>query len=70
VFDEPYDIPATPAFAIGRAREEGRRIVAVGTTVVHALEHAAGSDGHVHQGPGIANERIGPTSRLRTSTPS
>jgi len=64
-FDEPYDIPATTAFAIGRARGERRRIVAVGTTVVRALEHAAGRDGHAHHGPGVANQRIGPTSRLR-----
>jgi S-adenosylmethionine:tRNA ribosyltransferase-isomerase len=64
-FDEPYDIPGTTAFAIDRARLEGRRIVAVGTTVVRALEHAALGDGHVHQGPGVANQRIGPSTPLR-----
>jgi len=64
-FDEPYDIPATTAFATDRARLEGRRIVAVGTTVVRALEHAALGDGRVHQGPGLANQRIGPSTRLR-----
>ena len=64
-FDEPYSIPGSTAFAIGRARRQGRRIVAVGTTVVRALEHAALGDGHVHGGAGSANQRIGPSTRLR-----
>jgi S-adenosylmethionine:tRNA ribosyltransferase-isomerase len=64
-FDEPYDIPGTTAHAIERARLEGRRIVAVGTTVVRALEHAAGNDGRVLQGTGLANQRIGPSTPLR-----
>src|SRR6185503_5714559 len=64
-FDEPYDIPARTAAAIRRARHEGRRVVAVGTTVVRALEHAAAADGDVHPGPGLATQRIGPLTRLR-----
>lgn len=64
-FDEPYDIPSTTAFAIERARLEGRRVVAVGTTVVRALEHAAGPDGRVHAGSGLADQRIGPETPLR-----
>ena len=64
-FDEPYDIPATTASAIARARSSGRRIVAVGTTVVRALEHAAAGDGCVRPGPGVATQRIGPATRLR-----
>jgi S-adenosylmethionine:tRNA ribosyltransferase-isomerase len=64
-FDEPYDMPGTTALAIDRARLEGRRIVAVGTTVVRALEHAARSDGRVHQGRGLATGRIGPSTELR-----
>jgi S-adenosylmethionine:tRNA ribosyltransferase-isomerase len=64
-FDEPYRIPATTAAAIVRARAEGRRIVAVGTTVVRGLEHAAALDGVVHPGSGIADQRIGPGTRLR-----
>ena len=38
---ERYEIPAATAAAIVRARREGRRIVAVGTTVVRTLESAA-----------------------------
>jgi S-adenosylmethionine:tRNA ribosyltransferase-isomerase len=64
-FDEPYAIPGTTASAIRRARAQGGRIVAVGTTVVRALEHAAAGDGVVHAGEGIADQRVGHTSRLR-----
>jgi S-adenosylmethionine:tRNA ribosyltransferase-isomerase len=64
-FDEPYDIPASTARAIARTRTAGGRIVAIGTTVVRALEHAAMRDGVVHAGGGVATQRIGPGSRLR-----
>ena len=37
----------------------------MGTTVVRALEHAAAADGIVHAGSGIANQRIGRSSRLK-----
>ncbi len=38
---EWYEIPAAAANAINRAKAEGRRVVAVGTTTVRTLEHAA-----------------------------
>ncbi len=38
---EPYEISADAAARISRARAEGRRIVAVGTTTTRALEDAA-----------------------------
>ncbi len=38
---ERYTLTAVAADAINRARAEGRRIVAVGTTVVRTLEHVA-----------------------------
>lgn len=48
---ERYEIPAATAAAIARARGAGRRIVAVGTTVVRALESAAlGAGGEVAAG--------------------
>jgi S-adenosylmethionine:tRNA ribosyltransferase-isomerase len=34
---------------------------------VRALEHAAARDGVVRAGEGVANQRIGPTSRLRAA---
>jgi len=39
---EWYEIPAQAAQAINRAKAEGRRVVAVGTTTVRTLEYAAG----------------------------
>jgi S-adenosylmethionine:tRNA ribosyltransferase-isomerase len=38
---ERYTLPEATAAAINRAVSEGRRIVAVGTTVVRTLEHCA-----------------------------
>ncbi|NTU69127.1 MAG: tRNA preQ1(34) S-adenosylmethionine ribosyltransferase-isomerase QueA [Chlorobiaceae bacterium] len=39
---EFYHIPSDTAMAIGRTKGAGKRVVAVGTTVTRALEHAAG----------------------------
>ncbi len=64
-FDEPYRIPKATAAAIRRTKTARGRIVAVGTTVVRALEDAAGDDGIVRAGDGVATQRIGPASRLR-----
>src|SRR5262245_53159057 len=64
-FDEPYRIPPATAVAIRRARARGGRVVAVGTTVVRALEHAASCDGRVRAGDGLATQRIGPATHLR-----
>ena len=59
-FDEPYRVAATTASSIRRTRMKGGRIVAVGTTVVRALEHSGGRTGE-----GVADQRIGPDTRLR-----
>ena len=64
-FDEPYRIPAATAAAIARTRARGGRVVAIGTTVVRALEAAARDGGRVPAGRGIAQQRIGPETRLR-----
>lgn len=64
-FDEPYRIPTSTAREIELARQDGRRIVAIGTTVVRALEHAAEYDGIVRAGEGLATQRIGASTRLR-----
>jgi S-adenosylmethionine:tRNA ribosyltransferase-isomerase len=40
---ERYTLPAETAAALNRAKAEGRRIVAVGTTAVRTLEHVAQS---------------------------
>ena len=64
-FDEPYRIPAATAKAVAVARERGGRVIAVGTTVVRALEDAATENGQLRIGEGVAKGRIGPTTLLR-----
>jgi S-adenosylmethionine:tRNA ribosyltransferase-isomerase len=65
--EEPYRIPPIAAFEMERAQARGGRIIAIGTTVVRALEHAAAisSDGVVRCGEGVATQRIGPSTKLR-----
>jgi S-adenosylmethionine:tRNA ribosyltransferase-isomerase len=63
--DELYEISETAATAIAGARRRGGRIIAIGTTVVRALEHAASRDGVVHAGRGLADQRIGSHTSLR-----
>jgi S-adenosylmethionine:tRNA ribosyltransferase-isomerase len=63
--DEPYRIPAYTAESIARAKRRCARVVAVGTTVVRALEHAAVANGGVVAGVGLATQRIGRATRLR-----
>ena len=64
-FDEPYSIPPSTALSVRDARAQNGRIIAVGTSVVRALEDAAGFDGSVRPGEGMATQRIGSGSRLR-----
>ncbi len=40
LYPEPFWVPGETARAVNRAREQGRRVIAVGTTVVRALESA------------------------------
>jgi S-adenosylmethionine:tRNA ribosyltransferase-isomerase len=63
--DEPYRIPAATAAAIDAARRAGGRVVAIGTTVVRALEHAALPGGRVRAGHGVATGRLGRATRLQ-----
>jgi len=44
---EPYTLPAATAAAITRAQNEGRRIIAVGTTTTRTLEHIARQPGPI-----------------------
>jgi S-adenosylmethionine:tRNA ribosyltransferase-isomerase len=64
-FDEPYNIPPHTATLIAASRSRGGRVIAIGTTVVRALEHAADGDGTVRPGEGIATQRIGSLTTLR-----
>ncbi|HEX8791303.1 MAG TPA: S-adenosylmethionine:tRNA ribosyltransferase-isomerase [Polyangiaceae bacterium] len=59
-FPERYEIPRETASALARARAEGKRIVAVGTTVVRALEGCASEHaGEVVPGRGTTDLHIG-----------
>jgi S-adenosylmethionine:tRNA ribosyltransferase-isomerase len=57
---EHYDVPEATAAAIAAARAAGRRIVAVGTTTVRALETAARESGVVRAGAGRTDLFIHP----------
>jgi S-adenosylmethionine:tRNA ribosyltransferase-isomerase len=63
--DEPYCIPVRTARAVRQARRRGQRVIAIGTTVVRALEHAALATGEVRAGAGTATGRIGSETALR-----
>lgn len=64
--DEPYRIPLPTAQAIEQAQAYGNRIIAVGTTVVRALENSAALfDGEVQPGEYVATQRIGQFTELR-----
>jgi len=64
-FDEPYHLPATTVAAVQAASQRGDRVVAIGTTVARALEHAAAQPGGLRAGPGLATNRLGASTRLR-----
>lgn len=64
---EAYYIPEQTAAAIRRARAHGRPVVAVGTTVVRALETAAGVDG-VTAGSGSTDLFLLPGAPFRVVT--
>ena len=62
---ERVSIPAAVADAVNRARAEGRRVLAVGTTTTRALESAAQTDGRVRALEGDARVYITPGYRFR-----
>lgn len=64
--EEEYDIDEVAAAKVNRARATGRRVIAVGTTVVRALESAADSDGRVRSGHGYTRLRVTARHTLRT----
>ena len=72
--DDPHDhilhsehvtVPADAAEAVARARNEQRRIVAVGTTVVRTLEHVSRERGAVEAYDGWTGLRILPGDRFQ-----
>ncbi|MEZ5428216.1 MAG: S-adenosylmethionine:tRNA ribosyltransferase-isomerase [Pyrinomonadaceae bacterium] len=64
--EEEYFIGPDAASKINRARREGRRVIAVGTTVVRALESAADENGLVASAHAYTRLRITESHRLKT----
>ena len=62
---ERYEIPPALAGEAAATRARGGRVWAVGTTVVRALESAAGEDGALRPGPGETRLMIAPGHRFR-----
>jgi S-adenosylmethionine:tRNA ribosyltransferase-isomerase len=67
IHTEKFEISDTSAALINRSREEGRRIVCVGTTSVRAVETAFHPDGWVEAGQGETNLYIYPGYNFRVT---
>src|SRR5205085_3060027 len=65
-YPEPYRVPSTTAHRINAARRDGGRIIAVGTTVVRALETVVDGHGVVHPGAGWTETVITPDRLVRS----
>jgi S-adenosylmethionine:tRNA ribosyltransferase-isomerase len=59
-YAEFYRVSPESVGLLNRAREEGRRIIAVGTTAVRAVETVTGKDGVTHAGQGWTDLVITP----------
>jgi S-adenosylmethionine:tRNA ribosyltransferase-isomerase len=64
-YEEYYRVPAETARAVNAARTVGRHVVAVGTTVVRALETVTDSRGITHPGEGWTHLVVTPERGLR-----
>ena len=65
-YEEFYRVPATTARSINAARAYGKRVVAVGTTVVRALETVTGTDRTTHPGEGWTSLIVTPQRGIRS----
>ncbi len=62
---ERYEVPEDTARAVSDALRSGRRVVAVGTTVVRVLETLGAQGGRVRAGRGVTRLTIRPGHRFR-----
>ena len=65
-YEEFYRVPPETADVINAARAAGRRVIAVGTTVVRALETVTDKDGTTHPGEGWTDLFITPERGIRS----
>jgi S-adenosylmethionine:tRNA ribosyltransferase-isomerase len=59
-YEEYYRVPLETARAVNQARTDGKRVIAIGTTVVRALETATDVSGMAHPGEGYTKLVITP----------
>jgi S-adenosylmethionine:tRNA ribosyltransferase-isomerase len=64
-YEEYYRVPPETARLVNAAHESGRRVIAVGTTVVRALETVTDRDGWAHPGEGWTGVVISPQRGIR-----
>lgn len=64
-YAERYDVPEHTARLVNLTRQAGGRVIAVGTTVVRALETVAGADGEVKAGNGWTTHIVTPAGGVR-----
>jgi S-adenosylmethionine:tRNA ribosyltransferase-isomerase len=64
-YEEYYHVPRETADTINAARAAGKRVIAVGTTVVRALETVVDAEGMVQPGEGWTGLVITPRRELR-----
>ena len=65
-YEEFYRVPLETARLINNARAAGKRVIAVGTTAVRALETVVDGDGVVHPGEGWTRLVITPERGIRS----
>jgi S-adenosylmethionine:tRNA ribosyltransferase-isomerase len=64
-YPERFQVSVPAAGRVNRARARGGRVVAVGTTVVRALESAADAQGTVHPATGWTSLTVTPERGIR-----
>jgi S-adenosylmethionine:tRNA-ribosyltransferase-isomerase (queuine synthetase) len=64
-YPEPYAVPPATADLVNHVRARGGRVIAGGTTVVRALETAAGPDGRVSASAGWTSHVVTPETGVR-----
>lgn len=64
-YEEYYRVPLETARAVNQAHADGKRVIAVGTTVVRALETVTDASGITHPGQGYTKLVITPQRGMR-----
>jgi S-adenosylmethionine:tRNA ribosyltransferase-isomerase len=67
-YEEYYRVPLETAQLINAAHADGRRVIAVGTTCVRALETVVDSTGIIHPGEGWTRTIVMPQRAIRSVT--